>query len=382
MRSGSSWFIQNPTSWPPLRARYTIWLLADLSLTSLQPNSKGLAFTFTGCVSRSLPYLFHQIHRLEGIPVEEQLLYYDAQLLVDTRTIASYGLGSLCYIDFVRTGRPLKRPRLGSASHPSNTDIELLSALPTLSRYSNMRLVALDEGSPRGAAVRRLFLDSITRHRAHLISDCPSPPCTHFAPKMKLEVVSVRRLLSRGLLDMYCVKRERIEGLRRNGCAALPEDFTRDAVRLQSVDAGTPCLNEFLLYHGSDADSINEITRGGFDPRRGGEATGHLFGHATYFAPHASKADFYANPDDSEGTYCIVASRVCLGDAFVARNILTNALRPPDGFDSMVSATRFSSPSGCVDLPEAMVFSEGQALPEYIIEYRHTDDCECQRCEE
>ena len=208
----------------------------------------GLAFTFTGCASNSESYLFHQIKRLEGIPVEEQLLYYDSQPLDDTQTLASYRLHSLCYIDFLRTGRPLKRPRLGSASHPSNLDIELLSALPTLSRYAKMRLVPLDEGSPRGAAVRRLFLDSITRHRGHFISHCPSPPCTHFAPKMKLEVVSVRWLLSRGLLDMYCVKRERIEGLRRSGCAELPEEFARAAVRLQSVDAGTPCLNAFHCF--------------------------------------------------------------------------------------------------------------------------------------
>ena len=344
----------------------------------------GLAFTFTGCASNFESYLFHQIKRLEGIPVEEQLLYYDSQPLDDTQTLASYRLHSLCYIDFLRTGRPLKRPRLGSASHPSNLDIELLSALPTLSRYAKMRLVPLDEGSPRGAAVRRLFLDSITRHRVHFISHCPSPPCTHFAPKMKLEVVSVRWLLSRGLLDMYCVKRERIEGLRRSGCAELPEEFARAAVRLQSVDAGTPCLNEFLLFHGSDADSIDEVTRGGFDPRRGGESTGRLFGHATYFAPHASKADFYTPRDGSEDTLCIVASRVCLGNAFVATHALPDTLRPPEGFDSVVATTRFacSAQRGCVDLPEAMVYSEGQVLPEYLIEYRHADDCACHRCEE
>ena len=316
--------------------------------------------------------------------MEEQLLYYNLQLLDDTQTLASYCLKSLCYIDLVRALRPLKRPRLGSASHPSNTDIQLLSALPTLSRYAKMQFVPLDERSPRGAAVSRLFLDSITRHRVHLISHCRSPPCTHFAPKMTLEVVSVRRLLSRGLLDMYCAKRERIEGLRRSGCIELPDEFTCDAAQLQSVDADTPCLNELLLYHGSEADSIDEITRGGFDPRRGGEATGRMFGHATYFALHASKVDFNASRKGSENTRCIVASRVCLGNAFVAKHELPGTLRPPEGFDSVVATTCFASSTlrGCVDLPEAMVYSEGQALPEYIVEYRHTDDCACHRCGE
>ena len=50
---------------------------------------------------------------------------------------------------------------------------------------------------------------------------------------------------------------------------------------------------EHFLLHGASADVIDEMCRDGFDPRRGGEGVGTLFGVATYLAANASKADIY-----------------------------------------------------------------------------------------
>ena len=59
---------------------------------------------------------------------------------------------------------------------------EMLSAVPQVSRYTQMQLFDLEVKSPRVRAVKRLFLGSLTQHRYHLPSQCPRPPCNHFAP--------------------------------------------------------------------------------------------------------------------------------------------------------------------------------------------------------
>ena len=54
---------------------------------------------------------------------------------------------------------------------------------------------------------------------------------------------------------------------------------------------------------------------------------------------------------------------------------------PPEGFDSVVAMTQSAVPSGCVDLPEAVIYAEGQSLPEYFVHYRHPDDYICVLCD-
>ena len=147
-------------------------------------------------------------------------------------------------------------------------EVALLSVLSPFSRFSDVHLVNLKEGSPRDAVVRRLLLNSITEHRSHLVSHCPSPPCQHFAPKMKVHITSVQWLRNPYLQKVYDAKQEIIEGSNRDGCGALPEYFTCRAIKLQCEDTLVLNINEFLMYHGTAISSLGHIMHNGFDPRR------------------------------------------------------------------------------------------------------------------
>jgi hypothetical protein len=345
-------------------------------------------------LSKAVLNLKSSVLASDGIPVQEQHMFFKGKLLEYDVLLGFYKLKEGSCVDFMQASTLAKRPKTRIDRDQSRAwkqmtarlevvELEMLSSLPMLSRHTQMRLEDLKEESPRDVMVRRLFLSSIATHRSHLMSNCPKPPCNHFAPKVRLEVVKVKRLLSRGLLDMFLVRRERVEGLHKTGCSALPADFPKDAVKLRSIDDGLPNLNEYYLYHGSSHETIDEITRGGFDPRRGGETTGQMFGRARYFAPNASKADFYAQAND-DGICCMIVARVCLKATHLTKTSMPEAVRPPNApgstlpCDSVIAATR--SKGGCVDLPEAMIYSEGQALPEYLIYYRHADACVCHWC--
>ena len=66
------------------------------------------------------------------------------------------------------------------------------------------------------------------------------------------------------------------------------------AAELPEREVDTDELNEHFLFHGTTADVLNKICKGGFDPQRGGEeAVGKMFGTATYLAANASKSDIY-----------------------------------------------------------------------------------------
>ena len=132
---------------------------------------------------------------------------------------------------------------------------------------------------------------------------------------------------------------------------------------------------------------IEKICKGGFNPQRGGEATGKLFGVASYFAANSSKSDDYTEERSNKLPKCssrtLVVARVALGEAFRATQPLQSATRPPDDdegveFDSVWAEKRDAG--GCVDHIEVMTYSEAQALPVALIDYKHKDICTCAFC--
>merc|ERR1712238_553198 len=79
-------------------------------------------------------------------------------------------------------------------------------------------------------------------------------------------------------------------------------------------------VNEHLLFHGAVPSTLEKICKGGFNPQRGGEATGKLFGTAAYFAANSSKSDDYteerANQLAKGAKRTLIVARVALGESF------------------------------------------------------------------
>ncbi|CAE7856490.1 Parp11 [Symbiodinium necroappetens] len=121
-----------------------------------------------------------------------------------------------------------------------------------------------------------------------------------------------------------------------------------------------------------------------------------MFGKGTYFAQNASKSDFYttcsecsrdaAHGDCSHphGERCLVLARVLLGQSKpVTTEKLKGITRAPerqDGepYDSITALTK--EHGGRVDHMEFVIFKEQMALPQYLIYYRHAEDCWCHNC--
>ena len=151
-------------------------------------------------------------------------------------------------------------------------------------------------------------------------------------------------------------------------------------------------INEVLLFHGAPQSVLEKIHKGGFDPLRGGEGAGKLFGAGTYFTPCFSKADLYTDPDRHKPVCKRAARHVMVAKVIVGNFHLDKhgdhdsqgRRRPPDdrdtgmSLDSVLAATR--KEGGAVDLPEAVIFHSQQALPMFIITYRHAENCPCHMC--
>merc|ERR1712060_288049 len=141
--------------------------------------------------------------------------------------------------------------------------------------------------------------------------------------------------------------------------------------------ASEAALNELFLWHGCSAEVARQICDDGFDPQRGGEATGKMFGVGAYFAAHASKSDLYCVPDEN-GVKCMVYARVLLGCSHRALTADTQRHRPPESCHSLwAEAAEFG---GCVDFPEYVIYRHFSAVPCYKVFYKHQPNCECALC--
>jgi len=147
------------------------------------------------------------------------------------------------------------------------------------------------------------------------------------------------------------------------------------------VDCG-----EYFLFHGTSKGKSENIKTGGLDPRRGGESAGKLFGHASYLAANASKADLYTDsnlksPETSRYTERnIIIFRAALGQCFRTKSAMPTLMHPPEDvtgkpMDSVLAETRDAN--GCVDHLEVMLYKESQVAE---VTYRHVRGCSCALC--
>lgn len=224
-------------------------------------------------------------------------------------------------------------------------------------------------------AVEELMLSSVVPHRQTIKSSTWSP-CA------KLEVLSVELLQNHHLLDKYMAERALLHE-RRPTVRPLMDVVCRDGDKfviraISEVAAVDPRLNEALLFHGASSHCIDKIVEEGFDPQRGGDTTGAMYGIGTYFAHNVSKCDFYSTTAGSQVKE-VLLSRVLLGETFLAERALGQGTkRAPDGYDSIVALTR--GEGGAVDHREYVIFNPARAWPMFRVEYRHLHDCQCHHC--
>merc|ERR1711998_686726 len=76
-------------------------------------------------------------------------------------------------------------------------------------------------------------------------------------------------------------------------------------------------MNEVYLFHGTSPAAAMSIGEDGFKVSMAGSNVGTMFGRGAYFAEASSKADEYAQTDDSgvfTGIYALLVCRVALGE--------------------------------------------------------------------
>ncbi|CAE6973517.1 TNKS [Symbiodinium sp. CCMP2592] len=262
----------------------------------------------------------------------------------------------------------------------------LLSQLPLIPPQATVisRDLAWDE--PKNKALTEMFHASMVKHRVSSRSGCW---CS--APR-----VSVTRICELFHAD----KQQEYEQARRARCARGANDCTRihgmTAMKCE-VPPYWKDMNEYLLYHGTSFRKAEGILRTGFDPQRGGDMTGSLFGKGTYFAQNASKSDFYTTCSEcasdnfkecrhAQGERCILVARVLLGESFVETALTVDtkhwikAPDQPDGtpHDSVTGACR--ADGGVVDHMEFVVFKESRMHVQFQIFYAHVASCNCSNC--
>lgn len=249
---------------------------------------------------------------------------------------------------------------------------QAIARLPRTTCYRELALEPLLSVDPRRILIERLFTGSCARHRKELQSD-------EFCQPPQLQVQAVEQVVNGRLWRQYLQCLEDLEGLRRMECCSAIPPLQR--LKLPAA-GGEPDLNEVLLFHGSTASGIEAILKGGFDPQRGGESAGKLFGVATYFAANASKSDIYteerSNRLPQHAVRKLFVARVALGESQRVLRGCPGLHRAPDGFDSVWADSKENG--GCVDHVEAMIYTKGQAIPAYLVSYVHAGSCRCAEC--
>eukprot|EP00929_Paragymnodinium_shiwhaense_P069233 TRINITY_DN34926_c0_g1_i1.p1 TRINITY_DN34926_c0_g1~~TRINITY_DN34926_c0_g1_i1.p1 ORF type:complete len:621 (-),score=12.75 TRINITY_DN34926_c0_g1_i1:528-2390(-) len=255
-----------------------------------------------------------------------------------------------------------------------------VSCLPSPSVYSEFGTHELRSHDLVFKLISTLVRSSCQKHRRALHSP-------EFCPAPQLDVHCIKHVTNPRLAKQYLARVEDVQGLRPSGCA--PIKGLRH-LKIGSRKGGNPMeleLNEHFLFHGATGATVQGILRGGFDPRRGGEGVGKLFGVATYFTPHASKADIYTEQHSNRlprhAQRELIVARCVLGEVHCTKRAMRDASRPPDGpennpLDSVIAADRASG--GVVDHTEVMIYDKGQAVPEFVVVYSHARSCLCAEC--
>ena len=217
--------------------------------------------------------------------------------------------------------------------------------------------------------LEHLFLKSVVRHRRHLRSEewCEAP---------QLEVTSIAFVnVPNDSLKKYedwCQEVEQLWG-------------GRERPFLLSSEVWRPLLptrfsQEVFMFHGAPWRAVDSISLSGFKLEHSGMHCGSMFGQGIYFAPHASKSDFYADCNEN-GEKCIFLCRVALGDSIGAWTACPH-LSPNNPSLRTHSTWAFTKDcGGVVDHPEACIFSDDAALPCVKIVYKHSPACRCHMCQ-
>ena len=88
-----------------------------------------------------------------------------------------------------------------------------------------------------------------------------------------------------------------------------------------------PGVNEYWLWHGTDASTADILAQTGFDIRVASRSG--LYGAGSYFADAFCKANQYAGTPNARGQHCVLYCRVLVGNAYCTTAHHQNELRPP-----------------------------------------------------
>ncbi|XP_026962222.1 protein mono-ADP-ribosyltransferase PARP14 isoform X1 [Sagmatias obliquidens] len=147
-----------------------------------------------------------------------------------------------------------------------------------------------------------------------------------------------------------------------------PELWKHYQTKKNNMDAKNgQLINEKLLFHGTDADSVTLVNGKGFNRSYAGK-NATAYGKGTYFAvsAHYSASDTYSRPD-ANGKKRMYYVRVLTGSYTVGnKSLIVPPLRDPqnptDSYDTVTD---------CVQNPNLfVVFYDYQAYPEYLITFR------------
>jgi len=145
-------------------------------------------------------------------------------------------------------------------------------------------------------------------------------------------------------------------------------------LKTAGVDLLGPPLDEetntVWLFHGTNDQAAEQITRGDFLVDKAGSNAGTLYGRGIYLAESCSKSDEYTQQND-EGLRCMILCRATLG------NVLYNDEKAPN-VESLVRQCRrgtFHSVLGDREktrgtFREFIVYDDDQVYPEFTMWYK------------
>uniref|UniRef100_UPI003AAB411B protein mono-ADP-ribosyltransferase TIPARP-like n=1 Tax=Centroberyx gerrardi TaxID=166262 RepID=UPI003AAB411B len=120
------------------------------------------------------------------------------------------------------------------------------------------------------------------------------------------------------------------------------------------------------LFHGTNADAVNDICHNNFDPRMAG-VNGVSYGHGSYFACVASFSNSYSAKIGVDEVRHMFLAKVLVGKVCMGRN---GYRRPPP----LTKYKKYCLYDTCVDSLENpsmfVVFDSCQCYPYYLIKYR------------
>lgn len=247
-----------------------------------------------------------------------------------------------------------------------------IGALRHYSRYARNEMTPLDKDGALFEKLRTHFKASMTSHRGRV-----------GGPKRAKPFVNVTRI---DCISAPSLQANYFEALHSIGGQCDQKATTLTGVKAQRVQSIEGIdVNEFLMYHGAEANLVSQLHKSGVDPREFGTQFGQLFKSGMYLSTNSSLSDMYTTPNE-EGERCVLLMRVCLGEPQLTAESVTNLKKPAErkdgrgSYHSVVPKTR--AEGGQSEHPEYIVYDAWQVLPAYAIWYKHFEGmgCFCTHC--